>query len=46
MTDAGLILKKLAFIETCLSELRTLARADRMAVDVKERRFVELWVGD
>ena len=41
MTDADLILKKLAFIETCLSELRSLAHPDRIAVDVKERRFVE-----
>ena len=41
MTDADLILKKLAFIETCLAELRSLARPDRLAVDVKERRFVE-----
>ncbi len=41
MTDADLIRKKLAFIETCLGELRSLARADRIAEDVKERRFVE-----
>jgi uncharacterized protein YutE (UPF0331/DUF86 family) len=41
VTDADLILKKLAFIETCLAELRSLARPDRLAVDVKERRFVE-----
>jgi uncharacterized protein YutE (UPF0331/DUF86 family) len=41
VTDADLILKKLAFIETCLVELRTLARPDRLAEDVKERRFVE-----
>ena len=41
MTDADLILKKLAFIETCLSELRSLAHGERIAVDVKERRFVE-----
>jgi uncharacterized protein YutE (UPF0331/DUF86 family) len=41
MTDADLILKKLAFIETCLSELRSLARSERVATDVKERRFVE-----
>jgi uncharacterized protein YutE (UPF0331/DUF86 family) len=41
VTDADLILKKLAFIETCLSELRSLARADCIAADVKERRFVE-----
>jgi uncharacterized protein YutE (UPF0331/DUF86 family) len=41
VTDADLILKKLAFIETCLSELRSLARLERIATDVKERRFVE-----
>lgn len=41
MTDADLVQKKLAFIETCLSELRSLARAERIAIDVKERRFVE-----
>jgi uncharacterized protein YutE (UPF0331/DUF86 family)/predicted nucleotidyltransferase len=41
VTDADLIPKKLAFIQTCLTELRTLARVDRIAVDVKERRFVE-----
>ena len=41
MTDEDLVQKKLAFIETCLSELRSLARADRIATDVKERRFVE-----
>ncbi len=41
MTDEDLVRKKLAFIETCLTELRSLARADRIAADVKERRFVE-----
>jgi len=41
MTDEDLLAKKLAFIETCLRELRELGRADRIAVDVKERRFVE-----
>jgi uncharacterized protein YutE (UPF0331/DUF86 family) len=41
VTDAELILKKLAFIETCLAELRSLARPERLAADVKERRFVE-----
>ena len=41
MTDADLILKKLAFIQTCLSELRSLAHVERLATDVKERRFVE-----
>lgn len=41
MTDEELVRKKLAFIETCLRELRTLGQADRIATDVKERRFVE-----
>ncbi|HEY6558354.1 MAG TPA: DUF86 domain-containing protein [Polyangiaceae bacterium] len=41
MTDADLILKKLAFMETCLTELRGLADVDRIEDDVKERRFVE-----
>lgn len=41
MTDADLILKKLAFMETCLTELRRLADVDRIEADIKERRFVE-----
>lgn len=41
MTDPDLVAKKLAFIETCLRELRTLARPDRIAVDLRELRFVE-----
>jgi uncharacterized protein YutE (UPF0331/DUF86 family) len=41
MTDPDLIAKKLAFIETCLRELRTLARPERLESDVRERRFVE-----
>lgn len=41
MTDVDLILKKLAFVETCLAELRTLAQPERIETDVKERRFVE-----
>ncbi len=41
MTDAELIAKKLAFIETCITELRSLARPDRVEHDVRERRFVE-----
>jgi uncharacterized protein YutE (UPF0331/DUF86 family) len=41
VTDPDLIRKKLAFIETCLGELRSLAKPDRLAADVKERRFVE-----
>ena len=41
MTDADLVRKRLAFIETCLQELRTLARPDLISVDVREERFVE-----
>jgi uncharacterized protein YutE (UPF0331/DUF86 family) len=41
VTDQDLIAKKLAFIETCLRELRELARPDRLSADVRELRFVE-----
>lgn len=41
MTDEGLVAKKLAFVETCVQELRTLARPELMETDVRERRFVE-----
>jgi uncharacterized protein YutE (UPF0331/DUF86 family) len=41
MTDPELVAKKLAFIETCVRQLRTLARPDRIADDVREQRFVE-----
>jgi len=41
VTDAELVEKKLAFIATCVRELRSLAIPDRIATDVKEERFVE-----
>jgi uncharacterized protein YutE (UPF0331/DUF86 family) len=41
MIDRPLIEKKLAFIETCVRELRELARPERLATDVREARFVE-----
>jgi uncharacterized protein YutE (UPF0331/DUF86 family) len=41
VTDAELVAKKLAFIETCLRELETLADPSRIGSDVRERRFVE-----
>ncbi len=41
MTDPELIAKKLAQIETCVHELRTLAQPDRLRQDVREQRFVE-----
>ena len=41
MTDPDLIAKKLALIETCVRELRTMARPDTLAEDIREQRFVE-----
>jgi uncharacterized protein YutE (UPF0331/DUF86 family) len=41
MTDPELVAKTLAFIETCVSDLRTLARPERIAHDLREERFVE-----
>ena len=41
MTDAALIAKRLALIETCVAQLRTLAQPERLATDVREQRFVE-----
>ncbi len=41
MTDRELVAKKLAFIETCIRELRTLARPSAVASDVRELRFIE-----
>lgn len=41
MTDAPLIEKRLALIETCVSELRRLGNPSLMATDVREERFVE-----
>lgn len=41
MIDSALVGKKLAQIETCLGELRRLARPDALESDIRERRFVE-----
>jgi uncharacterized protein YutE (UPF0331/DUF86 family) len=41
MTDAALAAKKLAQIESCVSDLRRLARAEAIASDLREQRFVE-----
>ncbi len=41
MTDPELVAKKLAFIETCVAELRRLARPDSIKTDIREERFVE-----
>ncbi len=40
MTDLDLLAQKLAFIETCVHELRTLARPAEIQRDVREARFV------
>lgn len=39
MTDVDLIEKKLAFIETCVRELRALCQPERIPVDIREERF-------
>ncbi|TVR60987.1 MAG: DUF86 domain-containing protein [Candidatus Competibacteraceae bacterium] len=39
MTDVELIEKKLAFIETCVRQLRDLGQPERIPVDVREERF-------
>ncbi len=41
MTDPALLAKKLAFIESCVADLRQLAIADQIDKDIKERRFIE-----
>ena len=41
MTDPELLAKKLAFIETCVAELRRLARPEMIETDIREERFVE-----
>lgn len=40
MTDADLVAKKLAFIETCVRELQELARPELIDLDLREERFV------
>jgi uncharacterized protein YutE (UPF0331/DUF86 family) len=41
VTDPALIRKRLALIETCVAELRSLARPELIRSDVREERFVE-----
>ncbi|MFH1023365.1 MAG: DUF86 domain-containing protein [Planctomycetota bacterium] len=41
MTDADLVAKKLALIETAVREIRTLGKLDLIATDVREARFIE-----
>lgn len=39
--DRELIAKRLAFIETCLRELRTNARLEVLETDLREQRYIE-----
>jgi len=41
VTDPELLAKKLAFIETCVGDLRRLARPEAIQSDLREERFVE-----
>jgi uncharacterized protein YutE (UPF0331/DUF86 family) len=41
MIDSDLVAKKLAVIETCVQQLRTMARPDSLRADIREQRFVE-----
>ena len=41
MTDADLLAKRLAFIETSIQDLRTHACPDQIKDDIQNRRFVE-----
>ena len=41
MTDTDLIKKKLAFIETCVRELKEIADPSRLDTDIREQRFVQ-----
>jgi uncharacterized protein YutE (UPF0331/DUF86 family) len=41
MTDPDLLAKKLAAIETCVADLRRLARPAELRRDLREQRFVE-----
>lgn len=41
MTDAPLVEKKLALIESCVADLRRLARPALLNTDVREERFAE-----
>ena len=41
MIDSDLVAKKLALVETCVQQLRTLARPEAIRTDIREQRFVE-----
>lgn len=39
MTDVDLVYKKLAFVESCVEDLRTLGRPEDVRTDLREQRF-------
>ena len=41
MTDPALVAKKLALIESCISDLDRMARPQSLMSDIREQRFVE-----
>jgi len=41
MIDSDLVAKKLNLIETCVQQLRTMARLETLRTDIREQRFVE-----
>ncbi len=41
MTDEALLLKRLAFLETCVHDLTHTARIELIRVDIREERFIE-----
>jgi len=41
VTDPDLLAKKLALVETCVADLRRLARPSELSHDLREERFVE-----
>jgi uncharacterized protein YutE (UPF0331/DUF86 family) len=41
MIDSDLVAKKLALIETCVQQLRTMARPESLRTDIREQRFIE-----
>jgi uncharacterized protein YutE (UPF0331/DUF86 family) len=41
VTDPDLLEKKLAFVESCVSDLQRLAIGGKIDTDLKERRFIE-----
>jgi uncharacterized protein YutE (UPF0331/DUF86 family) len=41
VTDWDLVAKRLAFVETCVQELRSLAQPEEIRRDIRQERFVE-----